>query len=99
MPALNIAQLETGKEAAHHRQELIRHVVTLRPPHEQNRPVKAQFFGTLVREITQVVERQCESLERDAELLVRVCTVGGSYEVREQELADRQILAGRSLVS
>lgn len=86
MARINIHHLKPGEELSHHRQHLIRHILTLGAPHKQRRLLKSHLPRVLERKISHMAERLTKNVNRHAESLSLLA--GRREQIGKEELAD-----------
>lgn len=86
MTGLNVDEAETGEELSDEREQFVWNVGALGAPDEKSRFLEPDRVWILVGEVSEVVQRAADNVQRDAELLgLFTCW---PVEVLEQELSD-----------
>ena len=91
MSGVQTQQFELRKISPNQRQRLISHVVALRPPDYQRRPLKPRLVRIPERKIRHRRQAPRERLQWDAEVVLRARFVRVADEVREEKLADGEV--------
>ena len=63
MPAVDIPQLEPGKETTDDWKYIVRHIMTTGSTNEQCGSIEMGCFGIFEREVSQLIECSCEIVD------------------------------------